>query len=128
VTTSAVIILAPSSFGNLLNRHAHCQGVSSPGVFDRESTFHGAPPNPDFSVLDELFRNRTLTMRLQNGKTSRDEGEIPEDEVYDLDVAAFTGSDNASVVLYASRRKSFGEIASSRYTVVGEYSRSDKGF
>ena len=33
------MIVAPQSFGNLLNPHAHLHSVSSLGVFDSEGTF-----------------------------------------------------------------------------------------
>ncbi len=59
------MIVAPQSFGNLLNFHAHLNAVSSLGVFDQEGTFHAAPGDLDFTPLEELFRERTLNMMLR---------------------------------------------------------------
>ena len=46
------------------------------GVFDREGTFHAAPPDLDFSPLEELFRQRTLKMMLQSEKISEERVEL----------------------------------------------------
>ena len=59
------MIVAPQSFGNLLNPHAHLHSVSSLGVFDQEGTFHAAPHDLDFTPLEALFRERTLKMMLK---------------------------------------------------------------
>ena len=70
------MIVAPQSFGNLLNPHAHLHGVSSLGVFDRQGTFHAAPPDLDFSPLQELFGERTLKMMLRSEKISEERVEL----------------------------------------------------
>ena len=54
------MIVAPQSFGNLLNPHAHLHSVSSLGVFDSEGTFHAAPDDLDFTPLEERFFEKTL--------------------------------------------------------------------
>ena len=54
------MIVAPQSFGNLLNPHAHLHAVSSLGVFDPEGTFHAAPGDLDFRALGERFFEKTL--------------------------------------------------------------------
>ena len=59
------MIVAPQSFGGLLNPHAHLHSVSSLGVFDQEGTFHAAPGDLDFTPLEEIFRERTLRMMLR---------------------------------------------------------------
>jgi hypothetical protein len=59
------MIVAPQSFGSLLNPHAHLHAVSSLGVFDQEGTFDAAPDDLDFTPLEALFRERTLKMMLK---------------------------------------------------------------
>jgi hypothetical protein len=61
------MIVAPQSFGNLLNPHAHLHALSSLGVFDQEGQFHAAPDDIDFTPLEALFRERTLKMMLKRG-------------------------------------------------------------
>ena len=54
------MIVAPQSFGSLLNPHAHLHSVSSLGVFDQEGTFHAAPHDLDFTPLEARFFEKTL--------------------------------------------------------------------
>ena len=70
------MIVAPQSFGNLLNPHAHLHAVSSLGVFDPEGTFHAAPGDLDFRALGELFRERTLQMRLKRDAITAERVEL----------------------------------------------------
>ena len=55
------MIVAPQSFGNLLNPHAHLHAVSSLGVFAQEGTFHAAPHDLDFTPLEARFFEKTLS-------------------------------------------------------------------
>ena len=59
------MIVAPQSFGKLLNPHAHLHSVVSLGVFDPEGKFHAAPGDLDFTPLEELFGEQTLKMMLK---------------------------------------------------------------
>ena len=54
------MIVAPQSFGNLLNSHAHLHALCSLGVFDQEGTFHAAPADLDFTPLEARFFEKTL--------------------------------------------------------------------
>ena len=54
------MIVAPQSFGSLLNPHAHLHAVSSLGVFDQEGTFDAAPHDLDFTPLEARFFEKTL--------------------------------------------------------------------
>ena len=54
------MIVAPQSFGSLLNPHAHLHAVCSLGVFDQEGTFHAAPDDLDFTPLEARFFEKTL--------------------------------------------------------------------
>ena len=54
------MIVAPQSFGNLLNPDAHLHAVASLGVFDQEGTFHAAPHDLDFTPLEARFFEKTL--------------------------------------------------------------------
>ena len=54
------MIVAPQSFGNLLNPHAHLHALCSLGVFDQEGTFDAAPDDLDFTPLEERFFEKTL--------------------------------------------------------------------
>ena len=53
------MLVAPQSFGSLLNPHA-VSSLSSLGVFGQEGTFHAAPDDLDFSPLEERFFEKTL--------------------------------------------------------------------
>ena len=55
------MIVAPQSFGSLLNPHAHLHSGSSLGGFDQEGTFHAAPHDLDFTPLEERFFEKTLS-------------------------------------------------------------------
>ena len=66
------MIVAPQSFGTLLTCHPHIHGLSSISVFDREGTFHPAPPDLDFAPLEELFRQRTLKLTLRSEKITQE--------------------------------------------------------
>ncbi len=69
------MIVAPQSFGSILNPHAHLHAVSSLGVFDREGKFHSAP-GIDFAPLEEIFRERTLKMMLEKEKITAERVEL----------------------------------------------------
>jgi hypothetical protein len=58
--TVSGMFVAPQSFGNILNTHAHLHAVSSLGVFDQEGTFPAAPGDLDFRPLQERFFEKTL--------------------------------------------------------------------
>ncbi len=59
------MLVAPQSFGNLVNPHAHLHALCALGVFDQEGAFHAAPDDLDFAPLEELFCERTLKMMLK---------------------------------------------------------------
>jgi hypothetical protein len=58
------VIIAPQSFGSLLNLHVHLHSLVSLGVFDRQGNFHPAP-NIDFSPLEKIFQELTFKMMLK---------------------------------------------------------------
>jgi hypothetical protein len=49
-------------FGGLANRHVHVHALVSLGVKDTDGAFHRAPPDLDFSALEEKFRHAVLDM------------------------------------------------------------------
>jgi hypothetical protein len=59
------MVVAPQSFGSLLNVHPHCHAVSSLGVFSRDGIFHPAPEDLDFSALETLFREEVFRVMLK---------------------------------------------------------------
>jgi hypothetical protein len=58
------VIIAPQSFGSLLNLHVHLHSLVSLGVFDRQGNFHSAPAL-DFSPLEKIFQELTFKMMLK---------------------------------------------------------------
>ncbi len=70
------MIVAPQSFGNLLNPHAHLHALSSLGTFDRQGNFHPAPAELDLSPLEDLFREGTPHMMLEREKITPERAEM----------------------------------------------------
>ena len=66
------MVVAPQSFGSLLNFHPHWHAISSMGVFDKTGSFHPAPSDLDFSPLVTLFRERAFKALLENEATTED--------------------------------------------------------
>jgi hypothetical protein len=58
------VIIAPQSFGSLLNVHLHLHTLISIGVFDRHGNFHPTP-DLDFSPLEKIFQELTFKMMLK---------------------------------------------------------------
>ena len=58
------MVVAPQSWGSLLNHHPHTHSLCSEGVFDQEGRFHSAE-GIDFSPLEEIFREKMLKMMLK---------------------------------------------------------------
>jgi hypothetical protein len=66
------MVVAPQSFGSLLNFHPHWHSICSLGVFDQTGAFHPAPSDLDFSPLEGLFRERVFKALLENEATTED--------------------------------------------------------
>jgi hypothetical protein len=62
------MLLAPQSFGSLLNHHPHAHALTSLGVFTRDGIFHPAADDIDFSPLEELFREEVFKSLLKKDR------------------------------------------------------------
>ena len=62
------MVVAPQSFGSLINPHAHCHALTSLGVFTRDRVFHPVPEDIDFSPLEALFREELFRLLLKKEK------------------------------------------------------------
>ncbi len=58
------VIIAPQSFGSLVNANLHLHALCSLGVYDRQGRFHPAAIT-DFSPLLKLFQELTFKMLLK---------------------------------------------------------------
>ena len=47
------MVVAPQSFGNLVNFHPHAHALTALGVFTRDGVFHPAPEDLDFAPIEE---------------------------------------------------------------------------
>ncbi len=70
------MLVAPQSFGSLLNAHAHCHALSSLGVFTRDAIFHPVPEDIDFSPLEDLFREELFKILLKKEKITPERVEL----------------------------------------------------
>jgi hypothetical protein len=70
------VIVAPQSFGSLLNVHPHAHAVSSLGVFDRQGNFHPAHQDLDFSPLELTFRERVFAFLLKKERITPERIEL----------------------------------------------------
>ncbi len=70
------ILLAPQSFGSLLNHHPHAHALTSLGVFTRDAIFHPVPENIDFSPLEALFREELFKLLLKKEKITPERIEL----------------------------------------------------
>jgi len=66
------MLVAPQSFGNILNFHPHAHALSSLGVFTRDGVFHTAPDDIDFAPLEELFREEFFKVLLKREKITEE--------------------------------------------------------
>ncbi len=70
------ILLAPQSFGSLLNHHPHAHALTSLGVFTRDAIFHPVPENIDFSPREALFREELFKILLKKEKITPERVEL----------------------------------------------------
>jgi hypothetical protein len=70
------VIVAPQSFGSLLNVHPHAHAISSLGVFDRQGNFHPAPQDLDFSPLETIFREHVFRFLLKKERITPERIEL----------------------------------------------------
>ena len=70
------MVVAPQSFGSLVNFHPHCHTLSSLGVFTRDGQFHPVPEDLDFSPLEELFREEIFGILLEKEKITPERVEL----------------------------------------------------
>ena len=70
------MLLAPQSFGSLLNAHAHAHALTSLGVFTRDAIFHPVPEDIDFSPLEDLFREELFKLLLLKEKITPERIEL----------------------------------------------------
>jgi len=66
------MLAAPQSFGNLLNHHPHCHGLTSLGVFTRDGVFHPVPEDIDFDPLENLFREELFKVLLKKERITEE--------------------------------------------------------
>ena len=66
------MVVAPQSFGSLLNLHPHCHSLVSLGVFTRDGIFHPAPEDIDFAPLEDLFREEVFKTLLKKEKITEE--------------------------------------------------------
>ncbi len=62
------MVVAPQSFGSLLNHHPHAHALTSRGVFTRDAIFHPVPEEIDFSPLEALLREEVFRILLKKEK------------------------------------------------------------
>ena len=70
------MVVAPQSFGSLLNHHPHAHALTSLGVFTRDGIFHSVPDDIDFSPLEELFREEVFRSLLKKEKITPERIEL----------------------------------------------------
>ena len=70
------MVVAPQSFGSLLNLHPHCHSLVSLGVFTRDGIFHPAPEDIDFGALEDLFRQEVFRTLLKQEKITEERIEL----------------------------------------------------
>jgi hypothetical protein len=70
------MVVAPQSFGSLLNFHPHTHACSSLGVFTRDGVFHAVPDDIDFAPLEELFREEVFRFLLKKEKITEERIEL----------------------------------------------------
>jgi hypothetical protein len=92
------MVVAPQSFGSLLNYHPHWHSICSLGVFDQTGAFHPAPSDLDFSPLEGLFRERVFKALLENEATTEERVTLVRSWVhsgFNIDPGLFTGHLNS---------------------------------
>ena len=70
------MVVAPQSFGNLVNFHPHAHALTALGVFTRDGVFHPAPEDLDFAPLEELFREEIFRVLLKKDKITEERVEL----------------------------------------------------
>jgi hypothetical protein len=70
------MLLAPQSFGSLLNAHPHAHALTSLGVFTRDGIFHSGPDDIDFSPLEDLFREEVFKSFLKKERITPERIEL----------------------------------------------------
>jgi hypothetical protein len=70
------MVVAPQSWGSLLNFHPHSHAVCSLGVFTRDGVFHPAPEDLDFRPLELLFREEVFPVLLKKAAITAERIEL----------------------------------------------------
>ena len=70
------MLLAPQSFGSLLNPHPHAHALTSLGVVTRDGIFHSVPDDIDFSPLENLFREEVFKSFLKKERITPERIEL----------------------------------------------------
>ena len=70
------MVVAPQSWGSLVNFHPHAHSYTSLGVFTRDGVFHAVPDDLDFAPLEGLFREELFRVLLKKEKITEERIEL----------------------------------------------------